>query len=112
MDLPLDDGTNWEVPASFQRELVEVYSGFDLSDEFAKMKAWLIGNPDRRKTKRGVKRFIVNWLNKAFDGRPRKPKAVATCSDCSAPGVMRIEGASYCARHGQDRQEFMQRFAA
>ena len=28
------------------------------------MRGWLDANPSRRKTKSGIKRFIVNWLSK------------------------------------------------
>jgi hypothetical protein len=36
------------------------YTGIDIDRELAKMDAWLITNPGRKKTQR----FIVNWLNK------------------------------------------------
>ena len=35
--------------------------------ELRKMQAWLSANPKRRKTKKGILRFIVNWLMKEQD---------------------------------------------
>ena len=36
------------------------------------MRAWSDANPSKRKTKRGVERFIVNWLSREQDkGRSR-----------------------------------------
>ena len=31
------------------------------------MRGWLMANPDRRKTKRGISRFINNWLSREQD---------------------------------------------
>ncbi len=31
------------------------------------MRAWLDSNPTRRKTRRGIERFINNWLSRSQD---------------------------------------------
>lgn len=60
-------GEEFPVSKELFEELSQLYPDVDLSRELRKMRAWLLGNPDRRKTYRGMKRFITNWLNKQVD---------------------------------------------
>lgn len=53
----LDDVIIWQ----------EAYPAVDVMQELRKMKAWLLNNPRKRKTKRGVKRFANSWLAKEQD---------------------------------------------
>lgn len=39
----------------------KAYEHLNVEKEFARMDAWLLGRPDRKKTRR----FIINWLNRA-----------------------------------------------
>ncbi len=41
--------------------------GFEVTDELKKIRVWLDANQSKRKTKGGMKRFIVNWLNRKQD---------------------------------------------
>lgn len=45
----------------------ELYPGVDVIQQLRSMKAWLDANPKKRKTSQGIKRFIVNWLQKEQD---------------------------------------------
>ena len=65
--LQLNDNSYFEVTQSFYDELKPLYPAVDLDNEFNKMIGWLIGNPTKRKTKSGIKRFITSWLNKEQD---------------------------------------------
>ena len=49
----------------------EMYPALDIEAELKKASAWLDGNRKNRKT--DLKRFIVNWFNKAQDRAPRVP---------------------------------------
>ena len=51
-----------------QRELRELI-------ELKKMQAWSDANPEKRKTARGVKAFIVNWLSREQKGAAQKSEA-------------------------------------
>ncbi len=62
--IPLRDGTEFEVPMDQYAKWVQAYPGVDVRQEFRKMRAWSDANEQRRKTRRGVKRFIVGWLAK------------------------------------------------
>lgn len=45
----------------------ETYPAVDVRQELRKMAAWLDSNPSKRKTRRGVERFINNWLSRQQD---------------------------------------------
>lgn len=44
-----------------------MYPAVDIIQELRKMVGWLDSNPTKRKTKRGISRFINNWLASAQD---------------------------------------------
>ena len=64
------------------------------------MSAWLSANPTKRKTRRGVQRFIVNWLSRAQDrgGSPQN-SALGIAPDYNHPA----EIAHWCEVDG-DRE--------
>src|SRR3990172_8760461 len=66
--MPLKDGSQYKVQKEFLRELHENY--FDVDQELRRMRMWCIANPSKKKTRRGVKRFIVGWLNRGGKLRP------------------------------------------
>ena len=45
----------------------ELYPAVDILQELRKMKGWLDSNPAKRKTQRGIKRFINGWLAREQD---------------------------------------------
>lgn len=77
IDLPLNTG---ELHSIYQHEVAEwtsLYPSVDVEQELRKMKGWLASNPSRRKTKRGIKSFVNNWLSREQDkGGNRKAKVV------------------------------------
>ena len=70
IQLILNDKTLYDVTQSDFKEYEELYPNVDVMQELRKMKGWLNANPTKRKTKRGIKRFINNWLSREQD----KPK--------------------------------------
>ena len=65
--LPLNDRTTHSVTASDVAEFAQLYPAVDVMQELRKMRGWLLNNPTRRKTKRGIKAFINLWLSKEQD---------------------------------------------
>jgi hypothetical protein len=53
----------------------QAFPGVSLEAEFRRMRAWLMLNPARRKTQRGLPRFVNSWLAKEQDSG-RSAKAV------------------------------------
>lgn len=43
------------------------FPGVDVPQQLRSMRSWLEANPTRRKTERGMRRFVVSWLSKAQD---------------------------------------------
>ena len=58
-----DDVKHWE----------ELYPNVNILQELKKMQGWSEANPNRRKTRRGVLRFINNWLAREQDRGALKP---------------------------------------
>ena len=65
--LPLNDSTEHPIYQSDIEEWENLYPLVDVIQEIRKMRGWLLSNPERRKTKRGIKRFINNWLSREQD---------------------------------------------
>lgn len=65
--LPLNDGTEHEVTEEDLAEYAQLYPAVDVMQQLRNMKGWLMANPSRRKTKRGIKAFIASWLAKEQD---------------------------------------------
>lgn len=54
----------------FQKDLCEwqeLYPAVDIMQELRKMKGWCKDNPQKRKTKNGIRRFIGSWLSREQD---------------------------------------------
>lgn len=65
ISFPLEDGTEYEIAEQEFEELVSRYPMLNVMAELVVIKGWCQDNPDKRKTRRGAKGFITNWLNKA-----------------------------------------------
>ena len=71
VEIPLNDGSTFPLYRKDLDEYADLYPAVDVDQEARKMRAWCISNPIRRKTRRGVRRFINGWLSRAQDrGRP------------------------------------------
>ena len=73
--LTLNDRTEHPVYQEDIDEWNELYPAVDILQELRKMKGWLNANPTKRKTKRGIGRFINNWLSREQDKGGSKPLA-------------------------------------
>ena len=65
--LPCTGGMEWQLSNEDMREMRDLYPGVDLLAEIRKARGWLIGNPTKRKTAKGMLRFLHNWLSRAQD---------------------------------------------
>lgn len=62
--LPLVSGEEFDVLESDVSEWCEAFPAVDVRQQLRAMRAWLNANPNKRKTSRGIKRFIVSWLDR------------------------------------------------
>lgn len=67
VSLILNDKSLHDVYQSDIAKWAELYPAVDIIQELKKMVGWLDSNPKKRKTKRGINRFINNWLSNAQD---------------------------------------------
>lgn len=78
--IPLNDGTDFQVPPDLFAELCAAYSNIDVPAELRKARAWCVSNPAERKTRRGAGKFLNSWMSRA------KPAPVAEIGRASLPG--------------------------
>lgn len=65
--LPLNDKTLYDVPLDKIAIWKDAYPAVNVEQELKRMAAWLESNPTRRKTQRGITKFINIWLAKEQD---------------------------------------------
>lgn len=67
ISLMLNDKTLYGITQENIDHWRELYPVVDVLQELKKMQGWIESNPNKRKTKNGIKRFITNWLSKTQD---------------------------------------------
>ena len=65
IDLLLHDNTKYNVTREEIDEFSALYPAVDVLQEYRGMKAWCLSNPQKRKTRAGIKKFINGWLSSA-----------------------------------------------
>lgn len=65
--ITLNDGTEWKCTLADYEEYKRLYPGVDVDNAFREMRAWCNSNPTKRKTARGIKRFVNGWLSRNQD---------------------------------------------
>lgn len=65
--ITLNDKSEYPVYQSMIDEWNELYPNVDVLQELRKMKGWSNANPAKRKTKKGIQRFINAWLSREQD---------------------------------------------
>ena len=59
------DGKQWKVPPGLMKDLIIIYGEKTVEQELWKAHAWLEADPARRKTQRGMGRYLNGWLSRA-----------------------------------------------
>lgn len=65
--ITLNDKSEYPIYQSMVDEWNELYPNVDVLQELRKMKGWSNANPAKRKTKKGIQRFINAWLSREQD---------------------------------------------
>ncbi|KHE07941.1 hypothetical protein IB70_04730 [Citrobacter braakii] len=65
--LPLNDGAEFVVTEAMVSEWAALYPAVDVRQQLRNQCGWLKSEPKRRKTARGVKKFITGWLAREQD---------------------------------------------
>ncbi|MFR6990954.1 hypothetical protein ACLVQK_10625, partial [Streptococcus pneumoniae] len=76
IELILNDKTLFPISKKRVDEWTALYPAVNTMQELRKMKGWLDANPTKRKTKRGIMRFVNSWLAREQDrGRQQETKS-------------------------------------
>lgn len=62
-------GHEWRLTRTQISAWAELYPSVDVEAETRKALAWVHAHPDRRKTAKGMPKFLVGWLSRANDSR-------------------------------------------
>lgn len=65
----------WTLPDSLVLDLAQTYPQVDVQAQCRKAWLWLAVNPSRRKTQRGLPRFLAAWMQRCQDGSARAAAA-------------------------------------
>lgn len=65
--LPLNTGEEYVVSQEEVEEFSLIYPAVDIVQSLKRMRGWLLTNPQRRKTSRGLPRFMNSWLARDQD---------------------------------------------
>ncbi len=65
--ITLNDKSEYPIYQKMIDDYKELYPAVDIIQELKKMKGWCNSNPTKRKTKRGILRFINSWLARKQD---------------------------------------------
>lgn len=77
ISLTLNDKSEYWIYGDQVDRWSQLFPAVDVMQELRKMKSWLDSNPSRRKTKKGILRFVNGWLSKEQDkGRVEHSKPV------------------------------------
>lgn len=73
----LDSGAQFEVFQSYVNEISATFPGVDIAQQLLLAASWLRANPSKRKTARGMARFLNSWLTNALrDANTRRQAPV------------------------------------
>lgn len=72
--LILNDGAEWFADAEDVSTWEKLYPAVDITRELGRMREWCRNNPKRRKTSKGIRRFVTSWLDNE-QNRPRRAQA-------------------------------------
>ncbi len=67
ISLPLNDKTFRDITEDEITQYQELYPNVNVSQELRNMLGWLNANPTKRKTRRGINKFVNNWLSRSQD---------------------------------------------
>lgn len=71
--LILNDGSEWRPTEALFAEYVRLYPNVDVKQQFNVMRSWCLSNSKKRKTRRGITRFVNSWLAREQDKGYRRP---------------------------------------
>lgn len=79
--IPLNDGSEWKCTLQEYEEFKRLYPSVDIKQEFRNMRGWCNNNLTKRKTQRGIHKFVNGWLARQQDSGKTQSKPVSKFSN-------------------------------
>lgn len=73
MEFPTKCGKGYRPAQSLVEEIETAYPALDVSQELQRSRLWLIANPSKRKTVRGMSKFLTGWMSRQGSQGAAKP---------------------------------------
>ena len=114
----ISNGTYWDIPEYVASQILCTYPDIDLQYELKKMALWATGNYSKRKTAKGMPRFVTSWINRAAEDAPKQEKRLTTTEAFKlwSAGTPDERTSMLIKAHkiweGQDYSEFKMRYEA
>lgn len=64
LTMPLVDGSDFDIREQDIEEWQDAFPNVDVVQQLKAMRLWCKDNPERKKTRKGVRRFITSWLDR------------------------------------------------
>jgi hypothetical protein len=90
-DFILDNGQTWNAPQDLVDSIKKTYPKINIKEQFGKAALWLQTNPERRKTARGMPRFLSSWADRASS----RPQGQNNGNSSSGWGNMPLDSNGY-----------------
>lgn len=100
--IKLKDGSTYTPPRDLIQKWYGVYQNIDVLMELRHMEEWCESNPQKRKTKRGVRTFVTSWLSRA--DKHAAPKRVQEPTPSPLPKATPIPRGPIPTQEEADRQ--------
>lgn len=81
IDIPTNTGEPYYVSVEEVAEYKSLYPAVDVEQELRNMKGWSLSNASKRKTRKGMKRFINSWLAREQDMGGSRSSAPSSNAD-------------------------------
>lgn len=94
LTMPLVDGTEFDIREQDIAEWQDAFPNVDVVQQLKAMRLWCKDNPERKKTRKGVRRFITTWLDKEQNrggNRAPQPAAQQTPRSSAPPDASKRE---------------------
>lgn len=73
LTLTLNDKSEYPIMQKDVDTWTELYPNVDVMQQLRNMRGWCMENPSKRKTAKGIRRFIVGWLSREQDRGGSRP---------------------------------------
>ena len=81
IDIPTNTGEPYYVSVAEVAEYKSLYPAVDVEQALRNMKGWSLSNASKRKTRKGMKRFINSWLAREQDRGGSRSSAPSSNTD-------------------------------